>query len=458
MVTLISFMFRPSFSSLFAALVLAALPIASGSVQAQAPGNSSRYAGAAGNSYQGIQIEFPTGGQLRVENDLGEVTAEVWKERFFSVATAEGTGQSKGASVVIEKKAEGFVVRAVRRPTTAATVPINLTVKIPETARVEIMTRNDRISLRGLPFSATIKSVAGDIQVQLAESVDADIAAKSTSGRATSSLPQLLSESTHVLQGRLGTGAQTLRINSDSGNITLSLASVARGSADERARPPGSLSGASQGPAAGTPAPTLDNQEISEGDVIRVDSQLVTLNVSVIDRNTNRGVVGLARSDFRLLENGAEQEILQFDSSSAPFDLLLLIDLSGSTREVVKLIRAAALRFVDAARPSDRIGVIAFAGHPEVISLPTLDRELLRQRVSAIETAPAGDTKLYDATDFALSEAVQGTRNPRRTAIILMSDGLDNTIPGRTVKVQGFLTKTCSIVCKNPRACFIHCG
>src|SRR6185369_16882744 len=105
---------------------------------------------------------------------------------------------------------------------------------------------------------------------------------------------------------------------------------------------------------AGTPATEPDNAEISEGDVIRVDSQLVTLNISVIDRSTNRGLMGLGQSDFRLTEDGQEQRILQFESASAPFDMVLLIDLSGSTREVVKLIRAAAGRFVDAARPADR--------------------------------------------------------------------------------------------------------
>src|SRR6185369_14262917 len=105
---------------------------------------------------------------------------------------------------------------------------------------------------------------------------------------------------------------------------------------------------------AGTPATKPDNAEISEGDVIRVDSQLVTLNISVIDRSTNRGLMGLGQSDFRLFEEGQEQKIVQFESASAPFDMVLLIDLSGSTREVVKLIRAAAGRFVDAARPADR--------------------------------------------------------------------------------------------------------
>lgn len=197
-------------------------------------------------------------------------------------------------------------------------------------------------------------------------------------------------------------------------------------------KPPDPLSAEAATRAAGTPAPALDAQEISEGDIIRVDSQLVTLNLSVIDRNTNRGLVGLTKSDFKLFENGAEQQLLQFDSSSAPFGLLLLIDLSGSTRDVVRLIRAAALCFVDAARTSDRISVITFAGQPTLISPLTLNRQILRQRINAMDTA-AGDTKLYDATDFAVSQSLQDTKNPRRTAIILMSDGLDGSIPG----VQG---------------------
>ena len=72
--------------------------------------------------------------------------------------------------------------------------------------------------------------------------------------------------------------------------------------------------------------------------------------MSVVDRNTRRGFQGLRREDFQLFEDGEQQNILQFDSSSAPFDLVLLMDLSGSTKDVIKLIRAAALRFVDAAR------------------------------------------------------------------------------------------------------------
>jgi VWFA-related protein len=180
---------------------------------------------------------------------------------------------------------------------------------------------------------------------------------------------------------------------------------------------------------AGTPGDKEENVEISEGDVIRVDAQLVALNVSVIDRGTNRGLTGLVQSDFKLFENGEEQRIVQFESSSAPFDLVLLIDLSGSTKEVVKLIREAALRFVNAARPADRIAVITFAGSASIVSGLTADRDLLRQRIETIDTA-RGDTKLYDAINFTMSQITKDAHNSRRAAIVVMSDGLDGTIPG----------------------------
>ncbi|HEY3040467.1 MAG TPA: VWA domain-containing protein [Pyrinomonadaceae bacterium] len=391
------------------------------------------------DTYGGVQIEFPVSGQLRIENELGDVTAEIWQQNYVDIATSEGASISKGSSVVIENRNQGFAVRVIRRPKVSVTsfappAPINLTIKIPQSAQIEIATGHGRISMRGMPSSAVVKSVAGDVSVEFFQLANADIVARSTRGVVRSELPQLLSENSHVLQARLGTGTQALSVTTGTGNITLSLANDSRRPVLETAssNPVNPLSAKIATKAAGTPAPALDIQEVSEGDIIRVDSQLVTLNMSVIDRNTNRGVVGLTKNDFKLFENGAEQPILQFDSSSAPFDLLLLIDLSGSTRDVVKLIRAAALRFVDAARPSDRIGVITFAGRPTVISPLTLNRQLLRQRINAMDTA-AGDTKLYDATDFAVSQTLQDTKNARRTAVILMSDGLDGNIPG----VQG---------------------
>jgi VWFA-related protein len=387
---------------------------------------------AGGSTLDGLRIEIPADAGIRIENQFGEVTAEVWKENYVLVSTAiDNAAPLKRSPVVIENRPKLLVISIVRRVTDPPAA-VRLAVKIPENARVEIIAGRNSTTLRGVPASATLRSSSGDVKIDFLESANADINARSVTGPVRSEIPQLMTDNGHVLQARVGAGARNLKINSQSGAITLRVINapepaevVGRGVSE-----PYALETPTK--AAGTPAPASDAQEITEGDIIRVDSQLVTLNMSVIDRNTNRGLVGLAKSDFRLLENGTPQQILQFDSSSAAFDLVLLIDLSGSTRDVLELIRAAALRFVNAARPFDRIGVITFAGQPTLVSPLTLNRPALRQRINEIATT-TGDTKLYDATEFAMDQVLKNAGARRRTAIIVMSDGLDGSIEG----VQG---------------------
>jgi VWFA-related protein len=303
---------------------------------------------ASGAHFDEIRIDVPARAQLKVRNDFGKVTVEVWDRSYVTVSTIiDGSATLTRSPILIDNRGALVTINVVRRPTDPA-VAIHLNLKIPAT--VDITTWD------------------GQAYVKPTTQVAVDVA------------PKLI-----------GPG---------------------------NARTP-----------AGTPADKADNVEISEGDIIRVDSQLVTLNVSVIDRSTSRGLAGLVQSDFRLFEDGQEQTVVQFESSSAPFDLVLLIDLSGSTKEVVKLIRAAALRFVNAARPADRIAVITFAGTSTIVSGFTADRDLLRQRIEAMDTA-RGDTKLYDAINFTMSQVKKDANNSRRAAIVVMSDGLDGTIPG----------------------------
>ncbi len=321
-----------------------------------------------------IRIDLPAGGQLKVRNDFGDVTAELWSNSHVAVSAViggDGTTRLTRSPIIIDNRGLVITISVVRRPVDPA-VPIHLKIKVPDTAEI------------------TARSARGDVQT------------------------------------RAGKGGPKIDIQTQAGTILIGSPSQPEIATTKEPE----LLGAN-GPkrASGTPAEPVTSDEISEGDVIRVDSQLVTLNISVIDRSTNRGLLGLAQSDFKLFEDGQEQRIVQFDSASAPFDLMLLIDLSGSTKDVIKLIRAAAIRFVDAARPADRIGVITFAGEAKVISELTADRDLLRQRIETIDTA-RGDTKLYDATNFAMDELLKESKKSRRSAIVLMSDGLDGTIPG----------------------------
>lgn len=339
-----------------------------------------------------IRIDMPAGGQLKVRNDFGNVSAEVWSNSYVAVSASIGGDGSRRLSrspIIIDNRGSLITISVVRRPIDPV-VPIHLKIKVPDNANLTAR------SVRG-----TIKSLLGGT-------------------------PTIVRE---PFQTQTGEGGRKIDIQTDTGEILLTRASVSDIASNSTSRPPELIGADNPKSPAGTPADSSVGGDISEGDVIRVDSQLVTLNISVIDRGTNRGLAGLGQSEFKLFEDGEEQRIVQFESSSAPFDLFLLIDLSGSTREVVKLIRAAALRFVTAARPADRIGVIVFAGEATVVSPLTADRELLRHRIETIDTA-RGDTKLYDATNFAMDEVLKDSKKSRRSAIVLMSDGLDGTIPG----------------------------
>lgn len=381
---------------------------------------------------EGIRIDVPARARIRVENHFGPVAADVWQEKYVSVAaTIEGSDRPFTRSpIVIENKAQQLSISVIGTPIDPNS-HIRLAVKIPADAHAEIITREGNIVIRGLSASASLRSDGGDVRAELPNPLNAEISASSANAVIKSELAAPLSAGGHFFQTRMGTGENVLRIIANRGTITLAVADPET-ERDVTSGPPRLLGSEATMKGAGTPAKESQTEEVSEGDVIRVDSQLATLNMSVIDRNTNRGIVGLTQRDFQLFEDGIEQQIFQFESSSAPFDLILLIDVSGSTRDMVKLIRAAALRFVAAARPFDRIAIISFAGQPKLLSPLTLDRKVLQEGVDAIDTA-AGDTKVYDATDFALKQLTPAKNPSRRTAIVLMSDGLDGSIPG----VQG---------------------
>jgi VWFA-related protein len=407
----------------------------------------------------GVRADLPLAGQLRIENRRGSVSVEVWSEQHVSV-TARIAGKASTRSPVVIQRTESLLsiglVRAAGRDTSAR---VDLMLRIPERSRAEILTANGEVSVRGLPSSLSVQTTAGDISLEVP--LDADITAETRTGSIDSTLPTVgpTGSSERDFHASLGAGSKTAQLRSRDGSITLSpSASAARaertgsmsvGNAPPRpstdtsatrdetgateARRPPVLGGANtDATGAGTPAsPSTGPQEVDEGDIVRVDTELVTLNVSVINRGSNRGVADLTQKDFKLYEDGAEQEISHFDSASAPFNLVLLIDLSGSTKQVVSIIRNAALRFVAAARPADRIAVVTFANTPVVVSRLTSDRAALRERINSI-VEPQGSTKVYDSIAFTMEDVLKDAGQSRRNAIVLMSDGLDSTLPNVT--------------------------
>jgi Ca-activated chloride channel family protein len=175
---------------------------------------------------------------------------------------------------------------------------------------------------------------------------------------------------------------------------------------------------------------------VDEGDVVRVDTQLVSVPAVVTD-GAGRPLSGLRPENFRLIEDGQPQTIANFGTTETPFEIALLLDTSGSTRDDVALIRAAANSFIQALRPGDRVGIVAFnmaqtvkepIAAVEVLTPLTGDREALK---TAIENVGASQgTPYYDALERIAdsifrdppSEEVRGRR-----AIVALTDGVDSS-------------------------------
>src|SRR5437763_8723904 len=176
--------------------------------------------------------------------------------------------------------------------------------------------------------------------------------------------------------------------------------------------------------------PTASGQSAEPADIIRVDTDLVNLSVSVFNRKSAVNTIALQQKDFAVFDDGAPQDISLFASGESPFDLVLLLDLAGSTANKIGLIRKSARRFIDAARPEDRIAILTFTADIQIISKLTSDREALKKSIDDIDK-PIGGTNFWDALAFVLDHVVVQSRvEKRRSAVVLMTDGVDNALPG----------------------------
>jgi Ca-activated chloride channel family protein len=162
--------------------------------------------------------------------------------------------------------------------------------------------------------------------------------------------------------------------------------------------------------------------ETVEGDVIRFDTSLVTVPVTVLDRS-GRYVPQLRRENFRIYENGLEQKIAYFATTDSPFSVVLLIDTSGSTQWRLDDIQNAAINFVSKLKLSDSVMVMSFDDRIKVECKATTDREVITKAIR--HTRTGGGTRLYDAVEDILKKQLKTI--PGRKAVVLFTDGVDTT-------------------------------
>jgi VWFA-related protein len=162
-----------------------------------------------------------------------------------------------------------------------------------------------------------------------------------------------------------------------------------------------------------------------EGPVIKLETAFVSIDVNIPDA-ADGSSVSLNKSDFKLFDNGVPVEIETFSKAETPFDIVLLLDLSGSTSEKVGLIKKTTRRFVEMKRPNDRVAVVTFNDTQTVVSELESDKTVLLDRIKKIDGN--GASAIWKSLGFAMDMLDAKAEKGRRRAIVLMTDGADDLL------------------------------
>src|SRR4026209_28949 len=402
------------------------------------------------------EIETPEKVSLVVKNIDGRVSVIASEEQQKKVTIdAKSTGapvaaedvkvESKGSDIHIDVRPRGEKNR------------IDLVVTIPTRSKVEVEGQAGAVDVIGSVESAVVKTDTGTIHADVPlDAVKFNFVWEASKPRYMSdvALPEIKEKAGGVykLSGRLGEKDAkkeelvALDFRTQRGVVLLNI-DPERAPADLRERP---LTEAARaivrsgdpslvesirkvspkmfGDYAKTlPAPEKEPSLRKGGSVpgrlvTAVAPQLMRFNASVTDRN-GRAIGGMRESDFTVWENGIERRVTNVSPANEPFNVVLLLDVSGSVEERMDFIRKAARDFLRTASPQDRISIVSFRDDIQVISDFSTDRQMLSRKLD--EIAAGGGTALYDALGYVLGGPLRRLRG-ERTAIVVMSDGDDN--------------------------------
>ena len=171
-----------------------------------------------------------------------------------------------------------------------------------------------------------------------------------------------------------------------------------------------------------SPPPGIERDKSDDQyEVLEIDTRVVNVPVSVLDRE-GRFVADLLKPEFKIYEDDVEQEIAFFAPVESFFTVVLLIDVSPSTRERQKEIKAAALSFIDVLRPDDNVMVVSFNENIRVLNSATKDRQSLRKAIERLSWNDSG-TFLYGTVDALMNRVFR--RLQGRKALVMLTDGED---------------------------------
>jgi VWFA-related protein len=403
------------------------------------------------------ELEAPEKIELTVRNLDGRVSVVASDEQQKKVTVdARSSGEAIGPSdVKVEATGASFLVEVRPR---GEKNRIDVVVTIPPRSKVDVEGKAGAVDVIGNFESATVKTDTGTIHADVPlDALKFDFTWEASRPRYMSDveLPPVKEKAGGMfkLSGRLGEkdtkkeelialnfrtqrGVVLLNIDPEMAPadlrerpLTEAARSIVRGGDSQLVEAIRKVSPKMFGDYAKTLPPPEKEPELVQrtppGQIVSSvspQSQLLRFNASVTDKN-GRAISGMRESDFTVWENGIERRVMNVSPANEPFNLVLLLDVSGSVEERMDFIRKAARDFLRTASPQDRISIISFRDDIQVISDFSTDRQMLSRKLDEIDAG--GGTALYDALGYVLSEPLRRLRG-ERTAIVVMSDGDDN--------------------------------
>ncbi|HKG45888.1 MAG TPA: VWA domain-containing protein [Pyrinomonadaceae bacterium] len=177
-----------------------------------------------------------------------------------------------------------------------------------------------------------------------------------------------------------------------------------------------------------TPTPTPP-PVIEEGDILRINAELVQLHVRVIDRN-NRPINNVPQSEFKVFEDGVPQKIESFTREEVPISYGLAVDTSGSLRSQLQSVVDAGKTIINANKPGDETFLVRFISSDKIETVQdfTDNKEMLMDGLDSFYVE-GGQTAIIDAVYLSAEHVTEYKKGDegdrRRRALIVITDGED---------------------------------
>ena len=388
--------------------------------------------------------------EVRIENFSGDIYVEILTTGPVDLETSSDGRPVRKDDVEVQQDASSLTI--VCRPTDDA--KINLHLRVPMRLQINAKTTDGKISMHGFPSLFTAQTVSGELSFEAPWKATRFLMFASEEPKKLS-LPRgvgfqkerdsKLPGVNWILQDKRDLDDVTygrVRVRADKpGRVTLRDVPIPLDSPVKMtwqavdvlddllaSRRPARPAGKPETPSSPSQQALLPDDEApvagESGAVFSSDVRMVDLTAAVYDAE-RRPLTGLTADDFSVVENAVRQDVAVVEPEDTPFNLVILLDLSASTRRDRDEMKQIVRRFIDVARPQDRVAVYGLANNWFVsISELTSDRKRLLELVDDIPPL-SGGSPIYDAIALAYGHEL-AARPDERNAMIVITDGLDN--------------------------------